>query len=110
MLDLDRAREIAQTYLRTRFAITLRDQVVLLEQETIEKKYGWSFFYQHKTWIQSGKTRDGLIGNAPFIVERESGRIVKFGSSAGSVDYWCQRYESNWIEIDADGIAHLTMQ
>jgi hypothetical protein len=106
MITFDAAREIAEAHLRKRFAPTLAGHIVLLDQETIEKDYGWIFFYQHKKWIETGKTRDGLIGNSPFLVERATGRIVKFGS-AGSIEYWCQRYESSPLEVDSEGIGHL---
>ena len=42
---------------------------------TVEKPYGWIFFYTSKEWLETGG-RTGLIaGNGPVVVEREDGSL-----------------------------------
>jgi Immunity protein 35 len=47
--------------------------------QTVEKEYGWIFRYQRRDYVE-GKSKHGLIGNGPVLVEK-SGNIVQFASS-----------------------------
>ena len=106
MIEFDNAKEIAGDYLRRTLGSKFGDNIVLLEKETLTKEYGWIFFYQHRKWLETGKVRDALIGNGPILIDKQTGKIVQFGS-AGTVDYWCQLYEQGKTREDADGIIHL---
>ena len=68
-------------------------ECVILEDKTIEKCWGWVFFYQSKAYIESGDFRDMLGGNAPIIVNRESGELVHTGT-AQDINYYIDEYES----------------
>lgn len=66
----------------------------ILEDETIEKSWGWVFFYQSKAFISSGDFRDMLGGNAPLIVNRASGKITETGT-AYEIEHYIKEYEAN---------------
>jgi hypothetical protein len=68
--------------------------LVVLEKETISKSFGWVFFYNTQQFQLSGDYNDMLFGNAPFIVDRMSGKITETGT-AYPVEYYIERYDLN---------------
>jgi hypothetical protein len=52
----------------------------IVESHTIEKPYGWIFFYQSKKFLQTGLDQDKLAGNGPVIVNKYDGTIEFLGS------------------------------
>jgi Immunity protein 35 len=106
MIALSDAHKLVADYLKRHLAPKFVDKVVILENNTIEKSYGWIFFYQTRKWVETRKTRDGLIGNGPILIDKNTAKIVQFGSS-GSLDYWCELYENGKTREDKDGVIHL---
>lgn len=53
----------------------------LINGSIIEKPYGWYFNFQSKKYLESGNYRNLMVGGSGFLVERESGGIVEFGSA-----------------------------
>ena len=66
---------------------------VVLEQMTIEKPWGWVFFYQSKAFVKTGDFREMLGGNAPIIVNRNTGALTHTGT-AHEVEYYIKEYEA----------------
>ena len=52
----------------------------LIEEATVEKEHGWHFRYQTKKYLQTGDFHQIAVGSGGFIVDREDGHIVEFGS------------------------------
>jgi len=65
---------------------------VVLEEETIEKEWGWVFFYQSKAYLESGDFRDMLGGNAPIIINRNTGNLKHTGT-AHDIEHYIKEYE-----------------
>jgi hypothetical protein len=105
MLSFDQAREIATDYLRRLFAEKCQD-VVIIEHEIIEKPYGWIFPYQRQRYLETRKVRDAVIGGRPILIDKQTSKVVVFGSF-GSPDYWCWLYENGKTREDPDGTIHL---
>jgi hypothetical protein len=61
------------------------------DKETIEKDFGWIFFYNSKRFLASGDARYRLAGNGPIVVERQTGHVELFGSAV-SVESILERY------------------
>lgn len=76
-------------------------EIVLLESYTIRKPYGNIYYYNSKEYIETGEDRYSLIGNAPFLVEKETGRVVSFGT-AQSLDYYIEAYENGTLVPSLD--------
>jgi alkanesulfonate monooxygenase SsuD/methylene tetrahydromethanopterin reductase-like flavin-dependent oxidoreductase (luciferase family) len=57
------------------------DNVSILVDQTIERHWGWMFFYQSKRWIETRDLRDAIIGNAPVFVNRDTGECRFIGTS-----------------------------
>lgn len=50
---------------------------------TLEREFaeGWVFFDNSARFQQTGAFRDGLVGNAPLIVDRDTGQIHITGTA-----------------------------
>ena len=55
--------------------------LVLLEKETIEKSYGWVFFYQSSKYLRTRNDLDALFGNGPIVVTKKDARIIALGTA-----------------------------
>jgi Immunity protein 35 len=65
----------------------------LMEEETIEKDFGWVFFYNSKEFLEDHNLSYQLAGNSPIIVDRQDGSVHKTGT-AHSIDYYIREYEN----------------
>jgi hypothetical protein len=68
-------------------------QLALLEECTIERKFGWVFFYQYKRYLESGSIRDALAGNAPIVVTKSDGRVHVTGTGL-PLEQYLQKFET----------------
>jgi len=72
MIDRETAERLVKAEFRRR---DFPDDVVLLVEHTIERPFGWVFFYNTRRFVETGDHRFGLVGNAPFIVDRRDGSV-----------------------------------
>ena len=56
------------------------DSLVIVSELTIEKDYGWIFFYQSRKYLETGQFNYQLAGNGPVVFERETGGVHHLGS------------------------------
>jgi hypothetical protein len=63
---------------------------MIFDEHTIEKPYGWIFFYTSRLWFETGDIRYAVAGNAPFLVDRETGAIHVFGTARRTEAYIAQ--------------------
>ncbi|CAN4277994.1 YrhB family protein [Pseudoxanthomonas sp. LjRoot125] len=68
------------------------DSLIILHERTMEKPWGWVFFYTSKQFHETGDFRFALAGNAPYIVERETGRLIETGTAV-PLDEYIANYE-----------------
>jgi hypothetical protein len=66
----------------------------ILRGETIEKDWGWVFFYQSNAFLQSGDFQDMLGGNAPILVNKLNGKLIHTGT-AYEIEYYIKEYEGS---------------
>lgn len=66
--------------------------VSLKLDSTIEKPYGWVFFYNTKEFLETGNRLAALGGNAPIMVEKATGQIYITGT-AHPLDHYLADYE-----------------
>lgn len=84
---------IAERYLKRKGEIGgSHIEVVILTDLTIKKPYGNIYDYQSKEYVLTGNFNKSLTGHAPFLVEKKSGRVVRFGT-AGSLESYIADYE-----------------
>lgn len=68
------------------------DALVVLDASTIERSWGWVFFYTSKLWLETREVRYVLAGNAPILIERESGTMHVLGT-ARPIEAYIASYE-----------------
>lgn len=73
MISFEKAEQIALS--------NLNWDCDILPDSIIEKSYGWYFCFQSKKYIETGNPLDMLVRSGGFIVEKENGKVVKFGSA-----------------------------
>ena len=67
MNNKHQAKQIAQEHINKHL---LRMNIIIIDEDTIEKEYGWVFFYQSKEFVETGDFSYKLAGNGPIIVEK----------------------------------------
>jgi Immunity protein 35 len=72
-------------------------QFVVQEESTIEKPWGWIFFYQSKKYLETGIFTHRLAGNGPVFVNKETGEMHFFGG-VPSLDVILADYEKRLRE------------
>ncbi len=68
-------------------------EFVIIDESTIEKSWGWVFFYQNKQFVNNGNIVQQIAGNAPFIVNKFTGKLTKTGTAYDLTQY-LQVYEA----------------
>lgn len=63
------------------------EELSIIESLTIEKPYGWVFFYQSKKFNDTGIEDYMIFGTGPIIVTKDDGKMFTFGSARPSDQY-----------------------
>jgi hypothetical protein len=87
MINREEAQTIAIQYVRMGCDLPDDDELVIDEQSTIEREWGWVFFYTSRKWMETGSFEYAIAGNAPAIVEKATGRIVDTGTALPIAHY-----------------------
>jgi hypothetical protein len=85
MVNFDEAVEKATEYLKD----TDIPVVITLQGRFAE---GWFFCFQSREYLETGDFSAQLAGNAPFIVDRDTGEIHELGT-AYPIEKYLQDYE-----------------
>lgn len=88
MLTLEQAQHIADAEISWRAEGGAR----VLSEFTIELPYGWVFFWNSVTFLETGDRRFMLLGNAPLIVNRADG-TTRFTGTARATTHYLREYE-----------------
>ena len=95
MITKDKARELVRNEVcGPKGQLPDDDEIIILDDGTIEKPWGWVFFYTSKKLHETNDIKYAVAGNAPIIVERESGKLLITGT-AYPVEYYIQNYEQS---------------
>lgn len=88
MITIKEAEAIAKQYLAD-----LQGEIGSPVQltKTQEESFGWVFFYQSKDYMETGNISSMLAGNAPFIVDHETGAVHVLGT-AHPADVYINEY------------------
>ena len=78
---------------------TLPKDFDVLEDDIIEKEYGWVIFSQPKKYIRTEDPLEMAFGSGGILVEKNTGRLVEFGS-AYSTEVNLQIYEAGYLAYD----------
>lgn len=70
-----------------------KPKLLVDDEQTIEKEWGWVFFYNTSEYIKFGDIDEELVGNAPYIVNKNTGEIIETGT-AYDIEHYIEEYES----------------
>ena len=91
MLDRQQAQRIVEGMIGE-IDDDLDDWAVVQEDLTIEKPWGWVFFYQSRRYLETGEFSSQLVGNSPIIVNRATG-VATMTGTAEPVEAYIREYE-----------------
>ncbi len=100
MISINEAKQLAESHLASLSAELEPDAVVIIDSHTIERSFGWVFFYQSQKYVESRNFTDCVVGNAPLIVNRLTGEIVETGT-AHPIEHYVVEYEASINQSDA---------
>ena len=80
MLTQKDARSMVVMELRRHGLGSGPEELVILDEETIERPWGWVFFYTTRGW-RDGDSRYAVGGNGPIIVNRLDGTLRCSGTA-----------------------------
>ena len=92
MLGKDEARSLALAYILKSWNIE-GDEPVIIDEVTIERPFGWVFFYQSANYQRTGYYGYQLAGNGPIIVNRFDGSLHDTGTARPTEEY-IREYEA----------------
>lgn len=84
------AEEMACNYLKSLEGFDAPEMVVL-GAATLEREFGWVFFYQSKRYVETGHISYMLAGNVPLVVTKSDGRLHQTGT-AYPIEHYLQRF------------------
>ena len=93
-LTRDQARKLVEARLASMPALPEGDTLVIRDEATIERPFGWVFCYDSKLYRDTGDFRYAIAGNARFIVNKQSGEVVATGTARPISEYIAE-YEAN---------------
>ena len=93
MLNHAAARALIADWLAARPAPAPDDEWVILDEHTIERGWGWVFFYDSRRHRETGDFRFAVAGNAPFIVRRSDGAVFVTGT-AFPIEHYIAEFEA----------------
>lgn len=56
-------------------------ELALIRASTLGRWFGFVFFYTSREYLETGDEATGLVGNAPFVVEKDDGKVVTLSSA-----------------------------
>ena len=80
MIDKNAARKLVEDYINSSYQVE-GDSLVILDEETLEKDYGWIFFYTSRRYLETNLISHMLAGNGPVIVEKENGALTQLSTA-----------------------------
>lgn len=83
--------ELANNYIK-QFEGEVGESLIVPDELMIKKSYGIYFKYHSKIYYETKNSIHKLLGNAPFLVENKTGKIIEFGT-AHNIEFYIKEYE-----------------
>lgn len=88
MINFSAARRLVEEELaKISKGMPLEDKLVIDHSLTMEKEFGWVFFYNSEAYLLRKDEKHRLLGNAPIIVDKISGQLYFLGTAKSVDDY-----------------------
>lgn len=104
MIDYQEALRIAKEHVRESCEFSNQHSrqkldMVITESSTLHLPYGWVFFFNERRYIEENDIRYMLLGNAPIIVNKETGKLTVTGTAYNTKWYLEKYVEQGFPEI-----------
>lgn len=76
---------------------------VVVEDQTVERVFGWVFFYTTRRYLETGNISDVILGNGPLVVHRADGSFEHLATSVPP-QRAIEIYEQMWLQKQSDSI------
>lgn len=93
-ISKDRALEIARQEVAS---LSGQHDFVIVEDQTVERPFGWVFFYTTRQYLQTGNRNYLVPGTAPLVVLRADGSIEHLATSVPPARA-IEIYQQRWLE------------
>ncbi len=94
MLTDQEIQDVANHYIS--FLMNRHNVEFALYDNSIKKDYGNLYYYNTKQYVEAAGL-EHIMSFGPFLVEKETGRVVTFGT-AYPVEYYFEAYENGTLE------------
>ena len=91
MLDKNSARVSVEAFLVKKFPNDAPNWVIY--DETVDRPYGWVFFFNHRDYVERGVRKAVLAGNSPIFVNRTTGEVEALGTAA-PLEFYLKQIEA----------------
>lgn len=71
--------------------------LVVQEEKTVERAFGWVFFYTTRKFLETGDKKYIMPGNAPLVVMKADGSTHHLGTSLPP-SVGMEQFEKRWRE------------
>jgi hypothetical protein len=92
MITKEQARDKVTAKIATYGRASTGDEWIILDDHTIERSFGWIFFYTSRLWHETGRLEYAVAGNAPLLVDRVTGELHETGT-AHPIETYIRAYE-----------------
>jgi hypothetical protein len=93
VIDKATAEKMVADYVNASYHVD-GDELIVVDEATIEKDYGWVFFYTSRRFIETGDICYVVAGNGPILVDRQNGTLIQLGTAL-PVEEYIEQYEAN---------------
>ncbi|XRE43147.1 hypothetical protein ACIVBQ_001351 [Tenacibaculum discolor] len=76
---------------------------ILYYDDIIKKPYGNIYDFTSKKFFETQEEKYAVLGDAPFLVENETGKVISFGT-AYPLEYYIDLYEKGLFIPALDGV------
>lgn len=90
MKDISEALDIVRAKL-DEFERAAGEPLDIMKNQTLERSFGWVFFYNTQKYVETGEMKYMLGGNAPLIVDRINGHVHETGT-AEPIEFYIDEY------------------
>lgn len=83
MIDKQRAKMLTEEYLFNECHAydDPENPIIINDVATLERPYGWIFFYDSRKSIEDNDPRYMIFGNCPIVIEKETGMMSFLGTA-----------------------------
>jgi len=93
VLTREQAKALAQERVPSPGPSLEGDEFVIRDDSTIERSFGWVFFYDSRRHLETGDFRHEIAGNGPLMVNRYDGTISVTGTTL-PIERYIAEYEA----------------